>query len=140
MKKVIFLLTILLSVSCEQEEIFIPEEEVYEVECHGDPRCTGYYEVELRFNKDDVPTSLINAKDGFKADLGSLLTFEAMDAPGWKFVGWRKLPNSYCAYSPIVDEDNKRIAYTYMHEKYMGNCNIGPRNIKLYAEYIKTLN
>lgn len=139
MRKFIFLLIVLLSVSCQQEEVFTPEEVVYEVECHGDPICTGYYQVELRFNKEDVPSSLVIAKDGFRADLGSLLTFEATDAPGWKFVGWKRLPNSYCAYSPIVDEDNNRVAYTYMHEKYMGNCNIGPQNIKLYAEYIKTL-
>jgi len=140
MKKIIFFLTALLSVSCEQEEIFILEEEVYEVECHGDPRCTGYYDVDLWFNEDGVPKEAIIAHDGFRADLGEMMTFEATDVPGWKFIGFRKLPNSYCEWSPLVDEDNPRITYTYMHEKYMGNCNIGPRNIRLYAEYIKVFN
>mgnify|MGYP000321343083 CR=1 FL=1 len=132
-------LFVIFATSCVKEEIVILEREDIEIECNGVPYCTGYYDVEIWFNNDDVPDNVIIAHNGHRADLGKVMSFEATDIPGWKFVGWYKFPNSYCEYQPLVDEGNPRIAYTYMHRKYMGNCNIGPQNIRLYAHYIQTL-
>ena len=139
MKKFIFILTVLLSVSCQKEEIFEEEIVVEEINCNGNVRCLGVYNVEIWYDHDDNPKNLIVAKDGYSAKLGELLTFQGTSVPGWKFIGWRKMTNSYCEYSPLVDEDDPTIAYVYMHEKYMGNCNIGPMNVRIVAEYIKTL-
>ena len=139
MRNIIFLFIGLLFLNCEKEAI-VEEIIMEDTPCYDhDLVCKGYYEVELWFNDDDVPDNVIIAHDGFKAPLGQVMKFEAIDIPGWRFVGWRKLPNSYCEYKPLVDGDNPRIAYAYMHEKYMGNCNIGPLDIRLYSHYIKVL-
>jgi len=139
MKKFIFIITVLLSVSCEKEEeymgAYIPITGCYE----DDVICSGVYNVTIVFNHDDVPGGLIVAEKGYSAELGELLSFKGTSVPGYKFIGWRKMRNSYCAYSPLVDEDDPSIAYVYMHRNYMGNCNIGPFNVKIVAEYIKTL-
>jgi hypothetical protein len=129
--------------SCEKDDHDMSHyalwDEETEVNCHGEPLCLGYYEVSFRFNKEGAPDNLIIAHNGTRANLGELMKFEAVDVPGWKFITWRKMPNQYCEYSPLIDDEDPRIAYTFMHEKYMGNCNIGPQNIRLYAEYIQTL-
>jgi len=140
MKKLIFILTILLSVSCEKEEEYIGAYNPMAGECYEDDViCSGVYKVKIVYNYDDIPDELIIAEKGYSAKLGELLSFKGTSAPGYKFIGWRKVRNSYCSYSPLVDEDDPTVAYVYMHRNYMGNCNIGPFNVKIVAEYIKTL-
>ena len=139
MRKYILLVTALLSVSCVKDEIAIEPEMSDGLECYGNVACLGVYNVEIVYSHDDVPEGLIIAEDGYSAELGDPLSFRGTSAPGFKFIGWRKVRNSYCAYSPIVDQDDPTLAYVYMHEKYMGNCNLGPFNVKIVAEFIKTL-
>ncbi len=140
MKKIIYLLTILLLGSCGKEELFI-EEVSQEKECRGinEIHCLGIYNVEILSNYDDFPKDLIIAEDGYSADLGTVLTFKGTDKPGWRFLGWRKIKDSYCAYTPLVESDTPNIAHVYMHKNYTGNCNIGPINVKIVAEFVKTL-
>ena len=98
MKKVIFLFLSLLLFNCAKEDELTYHELVQlamankpEVDpCFGQLKCLGYYEVELWFNLEGVPKEAIIAHDGFKADLGKIMTFEATDVPGWRFVGFRK--------------------------------------------------
>ena len=140
MKKALYILTILLLGSCAKEELFI-EEISQENKCRGisEIHCLGVYSVEILSNYDDFPKDLIVAKDGYSAELGTTISFEGTNKPGWKFLGWRKIMDSYCAYNPLVESDTPNIAYVYMHKNYTGNCNIGPINVKIVAEFVKTL-
>lgn len=67
---------------------------------------------------------------------GTLHELHASDAPGWRFLGWRKM-SLYCEYQPVVDSDDFRTMYIYADEDYMGNCNNGIRRVWVVAEYIK---
>ena len=139
MKKAIYVLTILLFFSCETDFV-----------SYGDTVLgKGIYTVDIWFNETveiwynenpvELPEGLIIAEDGYSAKLGTTLAFEALSVPGLKFIGWSKRKACYGCYQPLIDDENPNIAYVYMHEKYHGNSNIGPENVQIVANYIKTL-
>ena len=130
MKNTIYGLTILLFFSCETDFV-----------TYGDTvRGKGIYTVDIYTTIDmSEAEDFIIAKDGYTAKLGTTLTFEAIDIPGWKFISWSKRKECYGCYQPLIDDENSNIAYVYMHEKYHGNSNIGPENVQIVANYIKTL-
>ena len=126
--------------------------------------CTGRYQVQVRFGVSgnlNIPSDAIVAKsadilsgattecssstqypiDGskpcFEAKVGTVISLEARDLPGWRFVGWKRLKSSYCHDAPIVDQDEPRKAYLYMHEDFMGRCNRGMKNFVVVADYVE---
>jgi len=139
MKKAIYVLTILLFFSCDWLD---EEDDCSKTNARDAIWCLGVYTVEIWTNIDmgevEVEDYII-AKDGYSAKLGTTLTFEAIDIPGRKFIGWSRQYACYGCYQPLVDDENPNIAFVYMHEKYQGNNNFGPENVEILANYIKTL-
>ena len=133
MKNTIYGLTILLFFSCETDDCS-------KTNARDAIWCLGVYTVDIWTNIDmSEAEDFIIAKDGYSAKLGTTLTFEAIDVPGWKFVGWSKRKKCYGCYIPLIDDENPNITYVYMHEKYQGNNNFGPENVSIDVNYIKTL-
>ena len=146
MKKAIYVLTILLFFSCDWLD---EEDDCSKTNARDAVWCLGVYTVDIWFNETveiwynenpvELPEGLIIAEDGYSAKLGTTLAFEALSVPGLKFIGWSKRKACYGCYQPLIDDENPNIAYVYMHEKYHGNSNIGPENVQIVANYIKTL-